>query len=251
MKIRRTRRNVKASAKSHKKPIMAGAGGASADTYEAYCERISYLLKKILADMKSAAKILDSANTDFQGIVPSDQYYNENATDFDYSSFWDWYMEDEGKVSNGAEVVESTTGWDRNYYAYGVEYGDLSSDELYNEVHDYRAADFYQVLQNFCVGSSYMEDLYYSTVEYEHTLDELANNPDAVFSDIYDSEKEKYELAYEVVLELDLWTQGDSAKAYSYTESAKGLVQAYEELGDYFSSDTMQDAFDEYISYQE
>jgi hypothetical protein len=92
-----------------------------------------------------------------------------------------------------------------------------------------------------------MGDVYYVTTEFGHTIADLANDPYAVFDDVFgDDESDKLYYSEEVLAEFDLLTSSD--RVYDLAKDAQGIVDLYNEVSDYFSYTNAEQLLTEFNS---
>ena len=209
-------------------------------SYEKNMEKIHYYAKRVMDDINRAAKVFLDAREEFTPIEPPEIAFGDEF-------FWEWavtdYMDDFANIHGGSGDVEKVYTR-RGYLAYNVIYGQFSADELYEH------GDAKESLMDMVCEYGSMDDLYFVTCDNYHTLEELANDPYAVFDDVFgDDEKEKENYAYEVAIEFDLLTQSD--RVYDMTSDAEGFVKLYNEVSDYLSYDNLELLWNDYSEQME
>ena len=213
---------------------------ASADSYDSDMQKIQYYAQKVTEDAKRASEIFQNAGEQFVPIEIPDVYDADN-------DFYEWYYRD--YVDNFDDWKQGDGSIDVSYGYRGepeinVSYGYFNSADLYNYGDDEES--MFEFVQSY----NYMEDLYFVTSEYGHTIEDLANDPYAVFDDVYgDDESEKRNAAYEVLSEFDLWTQSD--RMYDLAADAQKFVDLYNEVSDYFSYSNAEALLKEFYGYEE
>lgn len=223
------RRPVKASRNRKRKPIMAAEG-----SYEANMQKIQYYAQKVVADIKSAAEIFDKAGESWTPIEIPDV----NGDDLFYEWYYTDYIQNFDDTHSKDEEIYELRG--RNV-EYAVRYGYFDSNDLENYGDD--EAALYDFIQSF----NHMEDIYYVTTEFGHTVADLANDPYAVFDDVFgEDESDKLYYSEEVLAEFDLLTSSD--RVYDLAKDAQGIVNLYNEVSDYFSYTNAEQLLAEYNS---
>lgn len=238
--VKSTNRKVKSAC--GKKSVKASNSGtyhrrrivASASSYDSNMQKIQYYAKKVVADISMAADIFAKAREGWAPIeipdVPGDDlFYEWYVTDY-IDSFDDSHSKDEEIYELRGRNVE-----------YAVKYGYFDSKDLGNYGDDEDA------LYDFLQSLNYMEDIYYVTTEFGHTIADLAADPYAVFDDVFgDDESDKLYYSEEVLAEFDLLTSSD--RVYDFAKDAQGIVNLYNEVSDYFSYSNAEQLLSEYES---
>lgn len=220
-------KSVKASSNSKRRRITAAEG-----SYEANMQKIQYYAQKVVADIKSAAEIFDKARESWTPIeIPE-----VNGDDLFYEWYYTDYIQNFDDTHSKDEEIYELRG--RNI-EYAVRYGYFDSNDLENYGDDEAA------LYEFVQSLNFMEDIYYVTTEFGHTIADLANDPYAVFDDVFgDDESDKLYYSEEVLAEFDLFTSSD--RVYDLAKDAQGIVNLYNEVSDYFSYTNAEQLLAEY-----
>lgn len=220
------RRAIKSS--RNRRRITAATG-----SYESDMKKIQYYAQRVMEDIREASNILQ--NEGWAPIevpeVDGDEY------------FYDWYVNDyvdlfDSNHSGNEELIKS---YNRRGAEFDVSYGQFNSKDLYNY------GDSVDDLMLQVESYPNMEDLYMVTYEYGFTIEDLANDPYAVFE--HWDEEDRIYYAEEVLDEFDLLTQSDSV--YDMTSDARGIVNLYNEVANYFSYDSAETALQDYYADSE
>lgn len=224
---KKNRSIVASSVRRHRRPITAATG-----SYDTDMQKIQYFAKKVSEDIKEAEDILQSYPYEYSPIEIPDLDIDDS-----FDGFYNWFIE--GCPGFDRDEVELTT-IGRGRSAINIKYGWFNAEDmLYHGIN----------IEDMLVEP--YQYLYYVTAEYYHTIADLANDPYAVFDDVFgDDDYEKRSYAEDVVDTFDLLTYSD--RDYSLASDARSFVKLYEAVSDYLSYENAKARYEEYIeSFEE
>jgi hypothetical protein len=205
----------------------------NADKFDQLIQKIQYYATKIVDDIKKAANIFRQSGINW-GPIYIPKIYDERADDL----FFEWYVTDYINYfdDNHPKDAGIELKYGRNDAYVYVSYGWFNSYDLDNY------GDDEAYLYEFVESLDYTDDLWYVTSEYGFTLEDLATDPYKVFEHF--DEKDRLYYAEEVLAEFDMFTLSD--RRYDLAKDASGTVKLYQEVENYFSYNTAEQALKDF-----